>query len=141
MQTTGCMGRWGTSSRSRTTVTLTDETSRSLSVAASPKRTVRLCRSAHLGLTSCMERTILPDYPSCYCKQIHPLSLSSNWSSSSKPFPSALPAKRDVRHHAWVSISVGCNNACTFCIVPSLRGPEQSRRMGDIVREVQQLVR
>ncbi len=55
-------------------------------------------------------------------------------------FPSALPAKRDVRHHAWVSISVGCNNSCSFCIVPSLRGPEVSRRVGDIVGEVQALV-
>lgn len=55
-------------------------------------------------------------------------------------FPSALPAKRDVRHHAWVSISVGCNNACTFCIVPALRGPERSRTLGDIVAEVQNLV-
>ena len=55
-------------------------------------------------------------------------------------FPSALPAKREVRHHAWVSIAVGCNNACTFCIVPSLRGPERSRRMGEIVHEVEQLV-
>ncbi len=55
-------------------------------------------------------------------------------------FPSALPAKRSVRHHAWVSISVGCNNSCTFCIVPSLRGPERSRRIGDILTEVQSLV-
>ncbi len=55
-------------------------------------------------------------------------------------FPSALPAKREVRHHAWVSISVGCNNTCTFCIVPALRGPEQSRRIGDIVHEVERLV-
>ena len=55
-------------------------------------------------------------------------------------FPSALPAKRDVRHHAWVSISVGCNNSCTFCIVPALRGPEVSRRPADIVTEVRALV-
>src|SRR5690606_23264627 len=55
-------------------------------------------------------------------------------------FPSALPARREVAHHAWVSISSGCDNACTFCIVPSLRGPEKSRRLGDIVAEVKALV-
>ncbi len=55
-------------------------------------------------------------------------------------FPSALPAKREVRHHAWVSISVGCSNACTFCIVPQLRGPERSRAIADIVDEVVGLV-
>lgn len=55
-------------------------------------------------------------------------------------FPSALPARREVRHHAWVSISVGCNNTCSYCIVPALRGPEKSRRIGDIVTEVRQLV-
>jgi tRNA-2-methylthio-N6-dimethylallyladenosine synthase len=54
-------------------------------------------------------------------------------------FPSALPARREVRHHAWVSISVGCDNACTFCIVPSVRGPQVSRRMGDVLREVRDL--
>ena len=55
-------------------------------------------------------------------------------------FPSALPAKRTVRHHAWVAISVGCDNTCTFCIVPSLRGQERSRRIGEVVAEVEQLV-
>jgi tRNA-2-methylthio-N6-dimethylallyladenosine synthase len=54
-------------------------------------------------------------------------------------FPSALPARRDVRHHAWVSVSVGCDNRCTFCIVPLVRGPQRSRTLGDILAEVQGL--
>ena len=55
-------------------------------------------------------------------------------------FPSALPAARESAYAAWVSISVGCNNTCTFCIVPSLRGKEVDRRPGDILAEVQSLV-
>jgi tRNA-2-methylthio-N6-dimethylallyladenosine synthase len=54
-------------------------------------------------------------------------------------FPSALPARRDVGHHAWVSIAVGCDNACTFCIVPLVRGPQRSRSIGDVLAEVQAL--
>jgi tRNA-2-methylthio-N6-dimethylallyladenosine synthase len=56
-------------------------------------------------------------------------------------FPSALPARRGSRHHAWVSVSVGCDNRCTFCIVPLVRGPQQSRLIGDILAEVQFLAR
>ena len=55
-------------------------------------------------------------------------------------FPSALPATRESAYAAWVSISVGCNNTCTFCIVPSLRGKELDRRPGDVLAEVQSLV-
>ena len=55
-------------------------------------------------------------------------------------FPSTLPTKRDSTHSGWVSISVGCNNTCTFCIVPSLRGKEMDRRPGDVLSEVQALV-
>ena len=54
-------------------------------------------------------------------------------------FPSALPARRHAAYSAWVSISVGCNNSCTFCIVPSLRGVERNRPMADILMEVQAL--
>jgi tRNA-2-methylthio-N6-dimethylallyladenosine synthase len=55
-------------------------------------------------------------------------------------FPSTLPTRRESAYRAWVSISVGCNNTCTFCIVPSLRGKERDRRPGDILREVEMLV-
>ncbi|MEY8568870.1 tRNA (N6-isopentenyl adenosine(37)-C2)-methylthiotransferase MiaB [Brevibacterium linens] len=55
-------------------------------------------------------------------------------------FPSTLPSRRESQHSGWVSISVGCNNTCTFCIVPSLRGKEKDRRPGDILAEVEALV-
>ena len=55
-------------------------------------------------------------------------------------FPSSLPTRRDSAYAAWVSISVGCNNSCTFCIVPALRGKEVDRRPGDILAEVEALV-
>ncbi|WP_342025363.1 tRNA (N6-isopentenyl adenosine(37)-C2)-methylthiotransferase MiaB [Arthrobacter citreus] len=55
-------------------------------------------------------------------------------------FPSTLPTRRDSVYAGWVSISVGCNNTCTFCIVPSLRGKERDRRPGDILAEIQALV-
>src|SRR5438067_1145696 len=55
-------------------------------------------------------------------------------------FPSTLPTRRESAYRAWVSISVGCNNTCTFCIVPSLRGKERDRRPGEILREIETLV-
>src|ERR671918_287858 len=55
-------------------------------------------------------------------------------------FPSTLPTRRESVYAGWVSISVGCNNTCTFCIVPHLRGKERDRRPGDVLAEVQALV-
>ena len=55
-------------------------------------------------------------------------------------FPSTLPSKRENAYAGWVSISVGCNNTCTFCIVPSLRGKEKDRRPGEILSEIKALV-
>lgn len=55
-------------------------------------------------------------------------------------FPSSLPSSRESAYAAWVSISVGCNNSCTFCIVPSLRGREVDRSPADILAEVRSLV-
>jgi tRNA-2-methylthio-N6-dimethylallyladenosine synthase len=55
-------------------------------------------------------------------------------------FPSTLPTRRESTYSGWVSVSVGCNNTCTFCIVPSLRGKEKDRRPGDVLAEIQALV-
>ncbi len=59
----------------------------------------------------------------------------AEWSS----FAGELPQKRERRHSAWVQVSMGCNSVCAYCIVPAVRGREQSRRAGEIVAEVTQL--
>ncbi len=58
----------------------------------------------------------------------------------SEAFPSALPVRRDVAHAAWVTIQIGCDNKCAFCIVPAVRGREISRPIDDVVSEVHDLV-
>lgn len=54
-------------------------------------------------------------------------------------FPSALTTRREDKHRAWVTIQIGCDNSCAFCIVPSVRGPEISRPFGELVNEVKLL--
>ncbi len=54
-------------------------------------------------------------------------------------FPSALPTRREVDYAAWVTIQIGCDNNCAFCIVPSVRGEEMSRPFGELVAEVERL--
>src|SRR3990172_5522591 len=54
-------------------------------------------------------------------------------------FAGHLPMRRERRFHAWVQVSMGCNSACSYCIVPTVRGREQSRRPRDILAEVAQL--
>ena len=56
---------------------------------------------------------------------------------SLKVFPSTLPTRRESAYAAWVSIAVGCNNTCTFCIVPSLRGRQRDRRPGEVLAEIE----
>ena len=54
-------------------------------------------------------------------------------------FAGHLPTHRERRYNAWVQVSMGCNSTCAYCIVPAVRGREQSRRPGDILAEVTRL--
>jgi len=54
-------------------------------------------------------------------------------------FPSALPVRRELGHAAWVTIQVGCDNSCAFCIVPAVRGREMSRAFAQVLDEVEAL--
>ena len=56
-------------------------------------------------------------------------------------FAATLPMHRERRFSAWVQVSMGCNSKCAYCIVPAVRGREQSRRPGEIVAEVEALAR
>ena len=56
-----------------------------------------------------------------------------------RSFAGDLPQKRERAFQAWVQISMGCNSKCAYCIVPAVRGREQSRRPGDVVAEVTRL--
>ncbi len=61
--------------------------------------------------------------------------------ASTADIPSGLPVHRESAHSAWVTITIGCNNSCTFCIVPIVRGSEISRRPGEVIREIEDLAR
>lgn len=63
--------------------------------------------------------------------------LSETVAEDHELFPSALPVVREAGHSAWVTIQIGCDNNCAFCIVPAVRGPEISRAFGDVVAEVE----
>ena len=58
-----------------------------------------------------------------------------------RSFAGGLPMHRERRFQAWVQISMGCNSKCAYCIVPAVRGREQSRRPGEVLAEVEQLAR
>ncbi len=65
--------------------------------------------------------------------------LSETDAKDADTFASALPVRRELRHAGWVTIQVGCDNTCAFCIVPAVRGAESSRAFGDVVAEVEAL--
>ena len=59
--------------------------------------------------------------------------------AESEEFPSALPVRREAQHAAWVTIQIGCDNSCAFCIVPAVRGREISRPFGELIDDVRRL--
>ena len=135
-RTTGCTGTSATWCRPRRRI----RTCRSPSVAASHRRTAGRSCGGRPGSTWCSARTTSVRCRPCWSgpgTTPRPRSRSSSRSRCSRPRcrPSASRPTP-----AWVSISVGCNNTCTFCIVPSLRGTEADRRPGDILAEVGMLV-
>jgi len=65
----------------------------------------------------------------------------SGFGLEERSFSGGLPMHRERRFQAWVQISMGCNSKCSYCIVPSVRGREQSRRPGDVLAEVERLAR
>ena len=78
-------------------------------------------------------------HPARPCEEWGPVTEIWEETGSIDDVPSTLPTHREVPHSAWVTITIGCDNACTFCIVPLVRGIEISRRPGDVVREVRDL--
>ena len=67
--------------------------------------------------------------------------LEESVADDAEAFPSALPVRRELDHAAWVTIQIGCDNTCAYCIVPSVRGTEMSRPFADVVAEVTDLAR
>jgi len=65
----------------------------------------------------------------------------SGFGLEERSFAGGLPMHRERRFQAWVQISMGCNSKCSYCIVPSVRGREQSRRPGEVLAEVERLAR
>ena len=113
---------------------------RSRSADAWRKRTARACGNGRRSSTWCSAPTTSRTRRSC-SREAQANGPVVEILDEHEAYPSALPARRDVDHAAWVTIQIGCDNTCAFCIVPSVRGKEVSRRTGDIVHEVEELAR
>ena len=113
---------------------------RSPSAAASRRRTRTSSSRRRRGSTSSSARTTWGRCRPCSSARGTTTRRRSRSSSRSTSSRRRCPPSATRRYSGWVSISVGCNNTCTFCIVPSLRGKEKDRRPGDVLAEIQALV-
>ena len=93
-------------------------------------------RARRRGSTSCSARTTSRALPVLLERARHNREAQVEIVEALQNFPSDLPTRRESPFSAWVSVSVGCDNTCTFCIVPSLRGTETDRRPGDVLAEI-----
>ena len=115
-------------------------TCRSPSAAAWRRRTAAPSSSARRGSTSSSAPTTSARCRPCSTGPATTSAPRSRSSSASRPSPRPCRPAATRAYSGWVSISVGCNNTCTFCIVPSLRGKEQDRRPGEVLAEIEALV-
>ena len=113
---------------------------RSRSAAAWRRRTAARSCAGRPGSTSSSARTTSARCRCCWSGPGIEREAQVEIAESLETFPSTLPTRRESAYSAWVSISVGCDNTCTFCIVPSLRGREKDRRPGDVLAEIEALV-
>ena len=116
-------------------------TCRSRSAAAWPRRTAAGSSRRRRGSTSCSARTTSPSLPVLLERARHNRAAAGRDRRGAAELP-VRSARRVATSafSAWVSVSVGCDNTCTFCIVPSLRGAETDRRPGDVLAEIRALV-
>ncbi len=108
-------------------------------MAAEPHRADMLKKDFHY-VTFTLEPNMLHRIPELVYKKLSDGKRSFIFGEDEGDIYEDAPAVRREKHRAWVSIMFGCNNFCSYCIVPYVRGRERSRRSGDIISECRALV-
>lgn len=115
-------------------------TCRSRSADAWPSLTARGSHRRRRGWMRCSARRTSARCRACWIRPAWRGPAQVEVADKLDYFPSQLPVARASKVSSWVSISIGCNNTCTFCIVPTTRGKEHDRRPGDILAEIRRCV-